>query len=191
MGSGNEKDMSESLLQSDKPKAPALPEKELPSTDVGQKKRKGALWLKLFALVGVVSLIGLAVLWDYDADGDYGESSKSRQIKSTRHWTVSVVKPGEAPATISIDLPGQTQAYMQASVFAQTTGYLKKWNFDMGSQVKEGDVLAEIDTPQVDQQLNQAQATLKQAQAALDLARVDRSAGPGSFPEKGHRSSGL
>ena len=78
---------------------------------------------------------------------------------------------GRGAGHLSIDLPGQTQAYMQASVFAQTTGYLKKWNFEMGSHVKEGDVLAEIDTPQVDQQLNQAQATLKQAQAGFDLAR--------------------
>jgi RND family efflux transporter MFP subunit len=170
-GSGNEKDMSESLLQSDKPSAPALHEKELPSTDVGQKKRKGALWLKLFALVGVVSLIGLAVLGIMARERTTENLQKQAdQVNAAR--TVSVIKPGEAPAIISIDLPGQTQAYMQASVFAQTTGYLKKWNFEMGSQVKEGDVLAEIDTPQVDQQLNQAQATLKQAQAGLDLARV-------------------
>jgi RND family efflux transporter MFP subunit len=76
------------------------------------------------------------------------------------------------PANISINLPGQAQAYTQAPVYAQTSGYLKKWYFDIGSRVKEGDVLAEIDTPQIDQQLNQAKATLKQAQAALDLSRV-------------------
>jgi RND family efflux transporter MFP subunit len=162
--------MSESLLQSDKPKAPVLHEKESPSTEVGQKKRKGTLWLKLSALVGVVALIVLAA---------HGIMARARttenlqkqadQVNAAR--TVSVVKPGEAPAILSIDLPGQTQAYMQASVFAQTTGYLKKWNFEMGSQVKEGDVLAEIDTPQVDEQLNQAQATLRQAQAGFDLAR--------------------
>lgn len=168
--SGNEKDMSESLLQGDKPKAPALPEKELPSTDVGQKKRKGALWLRLFAFVGVVSLIGLAVL-GIMARARITENLQKEADQVNAARTVSVVKPGEAPAILSIDLPGQTQAYMQASVFAQTTGYLKKWNFEMGSQVKEGDVLAEIDTPQVDQQLNQAQATLKQAQAGFDLAR--------------------
>ena len=163
--------MSESLLQSDKPKAPVPQEKELPSTDAGQKKRKGALWLKLFALIGVVSLIVLAVLGIMArARTTENLQKQADQVNAAR--TVSVVKPGEAPAILSIDLPGQTQAYMQASVFAQTTGYLKKWNFEMGSQVKEGDVLAEIDTPQVDQQLNQAQATLKQAQAGLDLARA-------------------
>jgi membrane fusion protein, multidrug efflux system len=163
--------MSESLLQSDQPKTPVLHEKESQSRDVGQKKRKGALWLKLFALVGVVSLIGLAVLGIMArAQTTENLQKQADQVNAAR--TVSVVKPGEAPAILSLDLPGQAQAYMQASVYAQTTGYLKKWNFEMGSQVKEGDILAEIDTPQVDEQLNQAQATLKQAQAGLDLARV-------------------
>jgi RND family efflux transporter MFP subunit len=162
--------MSESLLQSDKPKAPVLHEKESPSTDAGRKKRKGTLWLKLSALVGVIALIVLAVLGIVArARTTENLQKQADQVNAAR--TVSVVKPGEAPAILSIDLPGQAQAYMQASVFAQTTGYLKKWNFEMGSQVKEGDVLAEIDTPQVDEQLNQAQATLKQAQAGFDLAR--------------------
>jgi RND family efflux transporter MFP subunit len=162
--------MSESLLQSDKPKAPVLHEKESPSTDAGRKKRKGTLWLKLSALVGVIALIVLAVLGIMArARTTENLQKQADQVNAAR--TVSVVKPGEAPAILSIDLPGQAQAYMQASVFAQTTGYLKKWNFEMGSQVKEGDVLAEIDTPQVDEQLNQAQATLKQAQAGFDLAR--------------------
>jgi RND family efflux transporter MFP subunit len=162
--------MSESLLQSDKPKAPVLHEKESPSTEAGRKKRKGTLWLKLSALVGVIALIVLAVLGIVArARTTENLQKQADQVNAAR--TVSVVKPGEAPAILSIDLPGQAQAYMQASVFAQTTGYLKKWNFEMGSQVKEGDVLAEIDTPQVDEQLNQAQATLKQAQAGFDLAR--------------------
>ena len=85
---------------------------------------------------------------------------------------VSVVTPEKAPAMVSLDLPGQTQAYIQAPVFAQTTGYVKKWNFDIGAHVREGDVLAEIDTPRVDQELNQARAQLNVAQAALDLSEV-------------------
>jgi RND family efflux transporter MFP subunit len=163
--------MSESLLQSDQPKTPVLHEKESPSTEVGGKKRRGGLWLKLFALIGVVSLVALTVV-GIMARARTTENLQKEADQFTAAGTVSVVKPGEAPAILSIDLPGQTQAYMQVSVFAQTTGYLKKWNFEMGSQVKEGDILAEIDTPEVDQQLNQAQATLKQAQAGLDLARV-------------------
>ena len=190
--SGNEKDMSESLLQGDKPKAPTRFRRE-GVTEYGcrPEETEGRAVAKAFRIVGVVSLIGLAVLGIMARSRTTENLQKAGRTKSTRHWTVSVVKPGEAPAILSLDLPGQTQAYMQASVYAQTTGYLKKWNFEMGSQVKEGDVLAEIDTPQVDQQLNQAQATLKQAQAGFDLARVDLSARPGSFPEKGHRSAGF
>ena len=64
-------------------------------------------------------------------------------------------------------MPGQTQAFTQAPIFAQVNGYLKKWNSDIGAKVKTGDILAEIDTPALDQQLAQAQANLQQAQANL------------------------
>ena len=100
------------------------------------------------------------------------EDLQQQANQAIAELTISVVKPQKAPATTSIDLPGQTQAYTQAPVFAQTTGYVKKWNFDIGSQVQEGDILGEIETPEVDEQLNQAKATLNQAQSALDLARV-------------------
>jgi RND family efflux transporter MFP subunit len=69
-------------------------------------------------------------------------------------------------------ITGSDDAYTDAPIFAQTSGYLKKWYFDIGTKVKAGDVLAEIDTPEVDQQLAQAQAQLKLAQAAFDLAEV-------------------
>jgi RND family efflux transporter MFP subunit len=85
---------------------------------------------------------------------------------------VNVIHPAKAPTTIPLQLPGQTRAYIEAPIFAQTSGYLQKWYFDIGAKVKAGYVLAEIDTPQVDQQLNQARAQLKVAEAARDLAQV-------------------
>ena len=85
--------------------------------------------------------------------------------------TVTVVHPQKASITIPV-LPGQTEAYTDAPIYAQTSGYLKKWYFDIGAKVKAGDVLAEIDTPEVDQELAQAQAQLKVAQAALNLSEV-------------------
>jgi len=100
-------------------------------------------------------------------------ASLQQATDRSAEFTVAVVTPKKAPATVAIDLPGQTQAYTQAPIFAQTTGYLKKWYFDIGSKVKTGDVLAEIDTPQVDQGLSQAKATLNQAQAALDLSKAN------------------
>ena len=73
---------------------------------------------------------------------------------------------------IQLQLPGQTMPYTDAPIFAQTSGYLKAWHFDIGARVKAGEVLADIDTPTVDQQLAQAQAQLGVAKAARDLAQV-------------------
>ncbi len=85
--------------------------------------------------------------------------------------TVNVTRPERAPSSVTLALPGQTQAYIQAPIFAQTNGYLKTWETDIGSKVKAGDVLGEIDTPEIDQQFAQARATLQQAQAALWLSQ--------------------
>jgi RND family efflux transporter MFP subunit len=85
---------------------------------------------------------------------------------------VGVVHPEKSTGMIRLQLPGQTMPYTDAAIFAQTSGYLKNWYFDIGARVKAGDVLAEIDTPEVDQQLAQAQAQLKLAQAAFDLAEI-------------------
>src|ERR1700747_2729418 len=132
-------------------------------------RRSGRLILFLFA--------GLVV---WEALSVYGLITRSatteklvqQATQAASEQTVTVVKPERLPAAVSVELPGQTQAYIQAPVFAQTSGYLKKWYFDIGAPVKAGEVLAELDTPQVDQQLNQAKATLKEAQAALDLSLV-------------------
>jgi RND family efflux transporter MFP subunit len=85
---------------------------------------------------------------------------------------VQVTHPEMVVGMIHLQLPGQTMSYTDAPIFAQTSGYLKKWYFDIGAKVKAGAVLAEIDTPAVDQQLAQAQAQLKVAQAARNLAEV-------------------
>src|SRR5271157_1378682 len=101
--------------------------------------------------------------------------SGRRVVPSVSHdptMEVSVVHPKKVPETISVELPGQTQAYTDAPIFAQTSGYLKAWYFDIGARVKAGTVLADIDTPEVDQQLAQAQAQLGVATAARDLAQV-------------------
>src|SRR6202162_5249053 len=102
-------------------------------------------------------------------------SSGTRAVLPVSHvptMEVSVVHPKKVPETIPLELPGHTQAYTDAPIFAQTSGYLKAWYFDIGAKVKAGAVLAQIDTPEVDQELAQAQAQLKVAQAARDLAQV-------------------
>jgi RND family efflux transporter MFP subunit len=86
--------------------------------------------------------------------------------------TVEVVQPKQGDAVREIRLPGTTQAFIDAPIFARTSGYLKRWYFDIGARVKEGQLLAEIDSPEVDQQLQQARADLETAQANLRQAQI-------------------
>ncbi|HSZ79420.1 MAG TPA: efflux RND transporter periplasmic adaptor subunit [Chthoniobacterales bacterium] len=129
------------------------------------KERK----LRVPFLAGAIVLVALAALgiesWFSRTQPIQERSNKDAEM------TVTVVHPQKASITIPV-LPGQTQAYTDAPIFAQTSGYLRKWYFDIGGKVKAGDVLAEIDTPEVDQELAQAQAQLKVAQSALNLAEV-------------------
>ena len=85
---------------------------------------------------------------------------------------VNVVHPQRGAPTSEIVLPGGAQAFVDAPIYARTNGYLKKWYFDIGARVKEGQLLAEIETPEVDQQLEQARAQLETAKANLNLAKT-------------------
>src|SRR6202041_1136442 len=85
---------------------------------------------------------------------------------------VSVVEPKSGTALQELVLPGTTQAFIDTPIFARTCGYLKQWYFDIGAHVEKGQLLAVIDTPELDQQLGQAQANLKTAQANERLAQI-------------------
>lgn len=88
--------------------------------------------------------------------------------------SVSVVRPKPAAPAQEIILPGNIQPFISSPVYARTDGYLKKWYFDIGAHVKAGQLLATIQTPEVDEQLAQARSTLATAQANLDLAQITR-----------------
>jgi RND family efflux transporter MFP subunit len=85
--------------------------------------------------------------------------------------TVGVIKPATEPASDQLVLPAQLQAYVESAIFARTNGYLLRWNKDIGSKVKKGELLAEIDTPEIDQELSQAKAAQQQTEAQLQLAK--------------------
>ena len=87
---------------------------------------------------------------------------------------VSVVMPKQAAPGQDIVLPGNIQPYISSPIYARTDGYLTKWYFDIGAHVKKGDLLAIIQTPEVDEQLAQAQSTLATAQANLKLSQITR-----------------
>src|SRR5262249_58964991 len=84
----------------------------------------------------------------------------------------AVVHPGAEPAEEGLVLPGTLQAYVESPIYARTNGYLKKWYRDIGSRVRQGELLAEIDAPEVDQQLLQAKADLETAKANSNLSRI-------------------
>jgi RND family efflux transporter MFP subunit len=86
--------------------------------------------------------------------------------------TVAVVTPVGGATSSGLDLPGRLEAYSRASIYARISGYLKSWKYDIGAQVKAGTVLAEIETPDLDQQLLQGRADLGTAQANADLAQT-------------------
>lgn len=86
--------------------------------------------------------------------------------------TVAVTRPASEPAADELTLPAQLQAYVESAIYARTNGYLLRWSHDIGSHVTKGELLAEIDTPEVDQELSQAKAARQQIEAQLQLART-------------------
>jgi RND family efflux transporter MFP subunit len=124
--------------------------------------------------IGVVVVclsLGLIVV-----NGVWSRSSSEVQLKqlttATAVPTVAVVAPDHAANKSSLDLPGRLEAYFRAPIYARVSGFLKAWHVDIGAQVKAGQLLAEIEAPDLDQQLLQARAALASAQAAEALALV-------------------
>ncbi len=85
---------------------------------------------------------------------------------------VAVIQPQRGSAAQEIVLPGNIQAFIDAPIYARTNGYLRAWYFDIGAHVKKGQLLADIDTPEVDKQLDQARADLNTAQANANLSQI-------------------
>jgi RND family efflux transporter MFP subunit len=100
------------------------------------------------------------------------ESRLKQRTEAAAIPTVAVVFPKEGAPTDEIVLPGVTQAFIDAPIYARTNGYLKQWYFDIGARVKKDQLLAVIETPEVDQQLQQARADLDTAQANVAIAKI-------------------
>ncbi|KJC59234.1 RND transporter MFP subunit [Bradyrhizobium sp. LTSPM299] len=128
-------------------------------------------------IFGVVALIAAGLI--------VGTGIRAREEQGTRlkEWTedqaiptVAVALPNARVSSPTLDLPGRLEAYSRAPIFARVSGYLKSWNADMGARVKAGQVIAEIEAPDLDQQLLQARADLASAKASAKLseATLDR-----------------
>lgn len=131
------------------------------------RRSRGAL-----VMVAVILAAGaLSAAWGIAVRGR-ALTELSRETREMAVVTVAVTNPARGPASENVSLPGNIQAFTDAAIFARTSGYLKSRNADIGSRVKAGQVLAEIDTPEIDQQLLQARAELASAQANAKLAQT-------------------
>lgn len=106
-----------------------------------------------------------------------GLATRSNSDARLREWTdaqaipsVAVALPAAKPLDAALELPGRLEAYSRAPIYARVSGYLKSWNVDIGTPVKAGQLLAEIEAPDLDQQLMQARADLANSQAAAKLS---------------------
>jgi RND family efflux transporter MFP subunit len=124
---------------------------------------------KVFFFV-VVILVVIGALLMIQRRTQYQTLAKETEVSTVP--TVAVIRPTTEPGDESLVLPGTLQAYVESPIYARTNGYLKKWYFDIGSRVNKGTLLAEIDAPELDQQLSQAKADLGTAQANENLSQI-------------------
>mgnify|MGYP001185049041 FL=1 len=126
------------------------------------------LWVALIAIAAVlaaVAAIGLAERARHDA-------ALAARTAANAVPVVAVIHPQPLGGSVGLQLPGRLEAYAHAALRARVSGYLKRWTADIGAAVAAGELLAEIETPDLDQQLAQARADLAEAEADAELARI-------------------
>jgi RND family efflux transporter MFP subunit len=127
-------------------------------------------WLVLAVAVIVVAALLISGIWSRVR----ARAALDTETTQAALTAVSVVSPKRTTPAEEIILPGNVQPYISSPIYARTNGYLKKWYFDIGAHVKQGELLALIETPEVDQQLEQARSNLLTAQANLELASITK-----------------
>jgi RND family efflux transporter MFP subunit len=127
---------------------------------------------RLTQVGGALVLLAIAIV-AYGLGTRTSQTSRLHELTEAQAVpTVAIVAPTGVANAAGLDLPGRLEAYIRAPIYARIPGYLKSWKHDIGSKVKAGDVLAEIDTPDLDQQLTQARADLSVAEANAKLAQI-------------------
>jgi RND family efflux transporter MFP subunit len=127
-------------------------------------------WLGFAITVIVVAALLGSGIWSRVK----ARNTLNAQTKQAALTAVSVVAPKATAPADELVLPGNVQPFITSPIYARTNGYLKKWYFDIGAHVKAGQLLAVIETPEVDQQLQQARSNLLTAQANLELASITK-----------------
>ena len=131
-------------------------------------KPKSRLFVFLILFVVVLVVIGAFTLLQRKSQ----YKALANETEKLAVPTVSVIHPSAESGQENLVLPSTLQAYVESPIYARTTGYLKKWYHDIGTRVRQGELLADIDTPEVDQQLSQARADLGTSQANENLSKI-------------------
>ena len=118
-----------------------------------------ALLLGIFIVIGIHSRV-------------HAEEKLSINAQQSLALSVAVTTPSQGAGPLEITLPANTQAYIDTPIYARTNGYLRKWYADIGTRVHRGQILAEIETPELDQQVEQAQSDLATARANQQIAQI-------------------
>jgi len=145
---------------------PARPDDYQPS-DLGSNP-VGRAKLLIGAALLVLITAGAVTFLNRKSETD----ALAKETEAVSIPTVAVVQPASEPGNDELVLPGNLQAFIESPIFARTNGYLLRWYKDIGSKVQKGELLAAIDTPEVDQELSQAKASREQIKAALELAKI-------------------
>lgn len=133
------------------------------AASAGGKLRNAGLVALVLVIIGV--LAGLLPRWHHRA-------TLRAETQQLAQATVNVVSAAPGKSAAGMSLPAEVKPYLEAPIYARASGYLQRWLVDIGAEVKEGDILAEIDTPELNQELAQSRAQLAQTQAALVLAKT-------------------
>jgi RND family efflux transporter MFP subunit len=142
----------------------------LVSNDGEEGKRPRKRWLGLVVALLVMAVLLGSGIWSRVR----ARASLNAETARVAIPAVAVVSPKQTTPAEEIILPGNVQPYITSPIYSRTNGYLQKWYFDIGAHVKKGQLLAVIDTPEVDQQLEQSLSNLNTAKANLALAQITK-----------------
>jgi RND family efflux transporter MFP subunit len=145
-------------------------EQILPLNEVKAEKRSRKSWLIVAISAIAVAALLISGIWSRVK----ARTALTAETAQAAVTAVSVVSPKQTVPADEIILPGNVQPFINSPIYSRTNGYLRKWYFDIGAHVKKGQLLAIIETPEVDQQLQQARSNLLTAQANLELASITK-----------------
>ena len=133
-------------------------------------QKPGGAWVLLAAMVAIVLLGALLMTGLIPRLHETKELAGDSASQASAPVAVNVARPHRAPTEVNVVIPGNLRPWQEVSIFARTTGYLKKYYVDISEHVEAGQLMADIDSPEIDQELGQSQAALVQSKTAAGQA---------------------